>query len=148
MREVMLRRWRDITSTKSNPPEPFDTSLNRNRHVVALAEFVRGKVLRGWDPFFLTFQFQQLPGSRLAVLRQMRTEIEAVYRKLVSRVQRYPTTRMGSLHVPVLLASADLPVFKWSKASALADVLSAGLHQHAIHGRCPDAWRIPFRCRR
>jgi hypothetical protein len=39
---------------------------------------------------------------------------------------------MGALHVPVLLASADLPVFKRSKTSALPDVLNGGLHQHAI----------------
>jgi hypothetical protein len=70
MREAMLRRSRDVTSF--NPAEPFDTSLSRKRHVAALTEFVRGRVVRAWSPFFLTFQFQQLAGSRHAVLRQMR----------------------------------------------------------------------------
>ena len=37
------------------------------------------------------------------------------------------------MHVPVLLASADLPVFKWSKALAPQDVrINAGLHQHGV----------------
>jgi hypothetical protein len=52
----------------------------------------------------------------------MRKEIETLYRKLITCVQRFPTTKTGSLNVPVLLACADLPVFKRTKACASQDV--------------------------
>ena len=126
-----FRSWRDITS--SDPAEHFGISLNRNRHVAAISEFVRGRVLSGWSPSFLTFQFRQINGPRPAALWLMRKEIETLYRKLITCVQRFPTTKTGSLNVPVLLACADLPVFKRTKACASQDVkINEGLHHHGV----------------
>jgi hypothetical protein len=64
----------------------------------------------------------------------MRKEIETLYRKLITCVQRFPTTKTGSLNVPaVLLACADLPVFKRTKACASQDVrINEGLHHHGV----------------
>jgi hypothetical protein len=59
-----FRSWRDITS--SDPAEYFGISLNRNHHVAAISEFVRERVLSGWSPSFLTFQFRQINGPRPA----------------------------------------------------------------------------------
>ena len=62
----------------------------------------------------------------------MKKEIETVYRKLVPRVQRFPTTRVGSLHLPILLSCADLPVFKHNKKTLAEVTINEGLHHHGI----------------
>jgi hypothetical protein len=63
----------------------------------------------------------------------MRKEIETLYRKLITCVQRTPTTKAGSLNGPGLWACADLPVFKRTKACASQDVrINAGLHHHGV----------------
>jgi hypothetical protein len=63
----------------------------------------------------------------------MRKEIETLYRKLITCVQRYPTTKTGSLNVPVLMACADLAVFKRTKVCASQDVrINEGLHHHGV----------------
>jgi hypothetical protein len=130
MRETTLRSWTNIA--RYNPYGDFNISTNRRRHVEGLVSLIEGRIVEDWSPSFLTFQFRQLPGKAGAILHQMRTEIETIYRKLVCRVQRFPTTRLGSLNVPMLFSCADLPVPKHKKR-ALADVsVNDGLHHHGI----------------
>jgi hypothetical protein len=131
MREATLRRWTNIAPY--SPDGHFNISTNRRTHVEGLVSLIEGRIAQGWSPSFLTFQFEQLPGKAGAILHQMRTEIETIYRKLICRVQRFPTTRLGSLNVPLLFSCADLPVFKRTKACASQDVrINEGLHHHGV----------------
>jgi hypothetical protein len=130
MRETTLRSWKTIT--RYNPDGHFTVSTNRRRHVAGLVNLIEGRITQGWSPSFLTFQFEQLPGKAGAILHQMRTEIETIYRKLVCRVQRFPTTRLGSLNVPMLFSCADLPVPKHKKRTLAEVAVNGGLHHHGI----------------
>jgi len=130
MRESTLRSWTNIT--RHNPDGHFNISTNRRRHVEGLVNLIEGRITQGWSPSFLTFQFEQLPGKAGAILQQMRTEIETIYRKLVCRVQRFPTTRLGSLNVPLLFSCADLPVHKHKKRTIAEVSVNGGLHHHGI----------------
>ena len=120
------RSWKNITN-----PDPFNLKTNRARHVAGFIEMIRGKINEGWSPFFLTFQFKQLPGMERTVLYQMKAGVEAVYKKLVTRVERNPMKNTD--RVPVLVACADRPVPKHSK-KAISEVLNqcTGLHEHGI----------------
>jgi hypothetical protein len=130
MRESTLRSWTNIT--RDSPYKDFTVSTNRRRHVEGLVNLIEGRIDQRWSPSFLTFQFEQLPGKAGAILRQMRTEIETIYRKLVCRVQRFPTTRLGSLNVPLLFSCADLPVPKHKKRTIAEVAVNGGLHHHGI----------------
>jgi hypothetical protein len=99
----------------------------------AYVDFVGEKRKEGWKPYLLTFQFIPLNGSKESVLRQMQNEIGVVYRKVINRVQRFSTTTNGSQFVPILLASPDLPVFKWERKDVLSDVvINEGIHYQGI----------------
>ena len=100
--------------------------------IYAYVGFVEQKVSENWKPYLLSFQFVPLKGKATSIIRPMQNEIETVYRKLVSRVQRHPTTKNGSKNVPILLASPDLPVFKWNKLSIQDVTINEGLHYHGI----------------
>ncbi len=133
MRDTTSRSWSNITD-KNSPAHArhFDIPINRRKHIQGYVSFIKDRIFQEWVPTFLTFQFQQLPGKANAVLEQMKKDIETVYRKLVPRIQRFPTTRLGSQNVPIILSCADLPVFKRRKGS-LADVsINDGLHHHGI----------------
>ena len=119
------RSWKNITN-----PDPFNLKTNRARHVAGFIEMIRGKINEGWSPFFLTFQFKQLPGMERTVLYQMKAGVEAVYKKLVTRVERNPMKNTD--RVPVLVACADRPVPKHSKKAISEVSINDGVHQHGI----------------
>lgn len=127
MRELH-RSWSNIADI--TPDSLFDPKSNRLKHVAGFVEIIRRRMQEGWNPFFLTFQFRQLPGAQRAVLYQMRTGIELVYRRLITRVERNPIKNTDRL--PVLLACADAPVPKRSKKAISEVSVNDGLHQHGI----------------
>lgn len=122
------RIWQSFSSFPLNNPSCFDTAIARQRQVSGFVELFDTKVMDGWQPFFLTFKFRQLTGPQHAVLQQMRAAIQLFYRRLVTRVQRNPIK--GPL--PILMATADLPVRKHSKVSISEVTINDGLHQHGI----------------
>jgi hypothetical protein len=86
----------------------------------------------GWNPSLLTFMFQQLPGSRASVGRQMEREVERVYSRFVTRVVRNPRSAFQVGRLPVWLCSPDFPVFKYTKQTLDDVTVNDGEHMHAI----------------
>ena len=130
MRNQNYRSWMNYTST--NNDGVLNTLHNRKSHVTGFVEMIDERVRIGWRPHFITLQFRQLPGKTKSVLDQMRIEVETLYRKLISRVQRFPRTKHGSLNVPFLLGCADLPISKRQKTSLAEVSINGGLHHHEI----------------
>ncbi len=127
MRPIQIRKWEDTVKTGLN------NSALRRQHMIDLAELFEKRVSIGWMPFLLTFQFPSLSGSKESILRQMGKRIGVFYRQFGSRVQRYPTTEMGSRNMPVILCCADLPVPKRVKKTTSVDLnINDGLHVHGI----------------
>jgi len=130
MRETNHRSWTNFTNY--NPSGDFNIKANRRTHIEGLVKLIDGRIVQGWSPSLLTFQFRQLPERAGAILHQMKTEIEAVYRKLVCRVQRFPTTRVGSINVPILFACADFPIPKHKKKLMTEVTVNEGCHFHGV----------------
>lgn len=94
-------------------------------------EMVTDRIRDGWSCSLLTFLFSHLPGSRPAVLDRMKDDIQRVYSTLVTRTHRKPGTASAD-ELPVLIAAADLPVYKRDKTSSPTVLCNRGLHFHGL----------------
>ncbi len=111
---------------------PGNTILERLDIVGGYQKWIQGYIDRGWDPYFISFMFEQLPGSQSSVLRQMRREIERVYSRLVTRFHRNPRSPAGSQQIPVMALFPDFPVYKREKKSIKDVSINNGLHYAGI----------------
>ena len=103
-----------------------------NRHLVqGYTEMVTDRIDKGWTCNLVTFLFSQLPGKRSAIVGQMKDEIQRVYSTLVTRVHRKPRTASPD-ELPVMIAAADLPVYKRDPTSSPTVLCNGGLHFHAV----------------
>jgi hypothetical protein len=95
------------------------------------AEMVTDRIRDGWSCNLLTFLFPHLPGSRPAVIDRMKDEIQRFYLTLVTRTHRKPRTASPD-ELPLLVAVADLPVYKRDKTSSPMVLCNGGLHFHGL----------------
>lgn len=132
MRET-IRRCSNFAKTSSSDPEPnFKYKSHRQQHLGGLSDIILERVSLGWLAYLLTIEFRQLPGSPKAVMEQMLKQTEGFYRKLVTRFHRCPTSKQAIPNLPVLLASADLPVPKHAKRKIADVTINGGLHVHGV----------------
>ena len=89
---------------------------------------------KGWRAYLVTFMFNQLPGGREAIIRQMIRAIEDVfYRQLIKRVVRKTRSPKWLEFRPILIGCPDVPAFKYAKKVYMPDLATNdGLHLHAI----------------
>jgi hypothetical protein len=98
--------------------------------VNGFVQMVTDRLAAGWSGYLVTIVFRQIPGPRHVVLSRMKDELQRVYSTLVTRVHRKPKTAPVD-ELPVLIAVADLPVFKLDRAKSSGSC-NDGLHFHAI----------------
>ena len=106
--------------------------LARRQIVHGYAELVQRRVADGWSPFLLTFMFHALRGGPLAIILQMRREVERAYAMLATRVVRDPRSPSAVGRLPVMIACADLPVPKRDKIILRDVTLNGGLHYNGV----------------
>jgi hypothetical protein len=112
---------------------PFATDTTSHKElIIGYTDLINQRVLYGWQPYLMTFMFNQLPGSPSAVIKQMQGEVERVYATLVTRVVRKPRSPRSADRLPVLIGFADLPVAKREKKQLREVTLNDGLHYHGI----------------
>src|ERR1700686_1576778 len=100
--------------------------------VQAHGSLIQDHMDHGWDGYLFTFMFQQIPGSVETQIQQMHTEIDRVYRRLVTRVVRNPRLENWAWLLPKGVFYPDIPGLKPSKQS-LRDVrVNNGLHFHGV----------------
>ena len=109
-----------------------DTRLSILDLIHGYQEFVLDYTRRRWDPFIISFMFNQLPGRRASVLDQMRREIERVYARLATRFDRNPRSLAGLDRLPRMILFPDLPVSKHEKKSIREVSINDGLHYQGI----------------
>jgi hypothetical protein len=86
----------------------------------------------GWDGYLFTFMFNQLPGSRHAMVRQMHQQILRWYGRLATRTVRKTRSPVWIPFLPKGIFVPDLPVPKRSKQN-IGDVsTNDGLHMDGI----------------
>ena len=86
----------------------------------------------GYDLYFLTFLFNQIPLTGELRRNTMQKEICEYYKMHLPACERRPWSRRGQLNVPRLIAYPDLPVPKTIKICIADARLNDGLHIHAI----------------
>jgi hypothetical protein len=87
---------------------------------------------RGWDGYLFSFMFNQLPGSRHAMVRQMQQEILRWYGRLATRTIRKTRSPVWIPFLPKGVFVPDLPVPKRSKQDIRDVSTNDGLHIHGI----------------
>jgi hypothetical protein len=101
------------------------------QNVDGYTQLVVDRVDRGWSCHLMSFQFCQLPGPRGAVIRAMNDELHRVYSTFVTRTSRKPRTASPD-ELPVLIGTADLPVYKRVSRSSTLVRCNGGLHFHGL----------------
>jgi hypothetical protein len=123
-------------STGSNPRSQHYDAICRvdpkNRQLVnGYAQVVIDRVSNGWSCHLMTALFSQLSVKRNEVIHRMMDELHRVYSTLVTRIHRKPRTASPD-ELPILIAAADLPVYKRDRDSSPRVRCNGGLHFHAL----------------
>jgi hypothetical protein len=123
----------------------MDSKFGKTEHARRLiAGYVRLLQQRvkndGWNPYFLTFMFRQLPGKKNTQLVAMEQAILQFYSTLLTRMVRNPHSAFQQGQRPILVAAPDYPVFKHDKQKISDIAINDGLHMHAMLA-------VPFKSR-
>jgi hypothetical protein len=100
--------------------------------IQAYGEWVQQQIDDGWDAYFFSFMFSQLPGSMGTKTQLMELEILRWYGRLATRAVRKPRSPQWALLLPKGIFVPDLPVYKKSKQDLRDAVINDGLHVHGI----------------
>jgi hypothetical protein len=107
------------------------SSLQRLQTIVAYDAMIIDRVINKWQPYFINFMFNDIPGKKTTKLRIMEDEVERVYSTLLTSVVRKPNVPSWKMYKPILIGSPDLPVIKTKKAPAWNLVVNDGWHFNA-----------------
>jgi hypothetical protein len=110
----------------------MDQKQTRLDLIKGYQEWVENYVDDGWQPYEISFMYQQLPGSGNSILEQMKQELYRVNSKLVTRFHRNPRSRAGFEFLPRMMLFPDLPVYKHQKKSIEDVSINDGLHYGGI----------------
>ncbi len=136
-----------------HPNSSFGHSNFRFSHRLALIEahgdWLQEWLDQGWDGYLFTFMFNQLPGSRRAMVHQMHQQLERWYGRLATRTVRKTRSPIWAPYLPKGIFVPDLPVPKRSKQSLLDVSINDGLHMDGIvvanrWARIPDTLDVYF----
>jgi hypothetical protein len=126
----------------------------RYHHRLALiqahADWAQQWLDRGWDGYLFSFMFNQLPGSRHAMVQQMHQHIEnRWYGRLATRTVRKTRSPVWIPFLPKGILVPDLPVFKRAKLGLRDVSINDGLHMHGIvvanrWARIPETLDVHF----
>ena len=100
--------------------------------IEAYGHWVQRQIDDGWDAYFFSFMFSQLPGSFGAKTQQMEREVLRWYGRLATRTVRKPRSPKWAPLLAKGIFVPDLPVFKRSKQDLRDAVINEGLHVHGI----------------
>lgn len=100
--------------------------------VEAYGNWVGEWVSRGWDAYFVTLMFDQLPGSMQAQVAQMHHAVMGVYSRLAPRIVRKPRSPIWAPLVPRAVFAPDLPVAKRRATLGCEPPVNDGLHMHGV----------------
>jgi hypothetical protein len=115
------------SSTFNNYPLPNSQSL-----IAAYGQWIHDNIENGWDAYFFTFEFNQLPGPPQERLRLMKEYLHRWYGRLVTRTVRNPRSPRSIDLLPKALLVPDYPVPKTSKKTLSQVSINDGIHWHGL----------------
>jgi hypothetical protein len=98
----------------------------------AYARWVTDLMAQGWNAYFVTLMFHDLPGSRQAQIAQMHRDATAAFSRLATRMVRKPRSAPWVPQLPIAFFAPDLPVPKRRATPLCEPPANDGLHLHGI----------------
>src|SRR3954453_17176248 len=107
-------------------------TMNTNQELVeAYVQMITNRIEAGWDPYLLSFMFNQIGGSPRWIGRVQEREVERVYATLLLRIFRKPRSE-PLLRLPLWFGCPVFPVPKHER-KALRDVaVNDGQHIQSV----------------
>jgi hypothetical protein len=109
----------------------IQSRLERLQTIIGYDSMIVGRVMQGWQPYFINFMFNNIPGKQSTKLEVMQDNVARVFATLVTHVVRKPNAPLWKAYRPILIGSPDLPVVKTKKVSAYERVVNEGWHFNA-----------------
>jgi hypothetical protein len=100
--------------------------------IQAYGQWIHDNIDDGWDAYFFTFEFNQLPGPAQERLRLMKEYLHRWYGRLVTRTVRNPRSANSIKLLPKALFVPDFPVPKRLKKTLRQVSINAGIHWHGL----------------
>jgi hypothetical protein len=100
----------------------------RKQLIISYEEMIQQRIDEGWQPYFISFMFDRIPGKPVTKKRIMEAEIERVYSKLINYAVRKTHSPSWKQYNPVFVGCPDLPVAKWEKELVRNVVVNDGWH--------------------
>ncbi len=104
-------------------------------------QMITDRIDEGWDPYLLTFMFNEIGGSPRRVGNVMAKEVERVYATLLPRIVRKPRSVTNAGKLPMWISCRDFPVPKRDRQTVRDVIVNDGQHYHAI-SLMPPASRL------
>ena len=109
----------------------FRKSLHQiKQQVTGYTTLVKQYLDQGWQGYFMTMMFNQLPGNDRQKNHQMQVGMEGIYASLLTRITRKP--RNSSSAKLILIGCPDWPVRKHKKMTLSEVITNDGLHYHGV----------------
>jgi hypothetical protein len=114
--------------------EPYVASVDINRNIDALAEWVTMYVKEGFEPYMISFMFRlsllkTSAGCRSQIIEN---EIRRVYSRFLTENVKYPWSKGNAGNRPILVACPDWPVLKWKTTAKPIYLPHEGAHAGGI----------------
>ncbi|UWU20925.1 hypothetical protein N2601_16930 [Rhizobium sp. CB3060] len=104
----------------------------KQEYLDAWIEWTMNLVNGGYEPYLLTFMFNQMMGSERRTSERMIIAIEEFYKQLLTRILRKPRKADLYTEFPRLLAAPDWPVHSHLKMTVEESAVNEGKHWHGI----------------
>jgi hypothetical protein len=112
--------------------QPYLNRQTRELTVSGYSKIIRDHIDLGWDPYYISFMFNHIPGSSAAKIDIMTAEVTTVHNKLTGRIVRRAEATAWRHLRPIFIGCHDLPVWKHEKKIGQNFVANDGLHFNAI----------------
>jgi hypothetical protein len=100
----------------------------RLQFILSYDQMVRERIAGSWQPYFMTFMFNHIPGKQGTKKRIMTDEVSRVYQTLLPNIVRKPTSSSWKQYCPFFVGCPDLPVSKNEKELVRNLQVNEGLH--------------------
>jgi hypothetical protein len=91
-------------------------------------QLVRERIVESWQPYFVSFMFNHIPGKQSTKKQIMADEVSRVYQTLLPYIVRKPTSPSWKQYCPIFIGCPDLPVAKNEKELVRNLQVNEGLH--------------------
>lgn len=113
-------------------PPKFDVES----YVRSLTEMIEQRFDDGWSVYLVTVMSSRISQDKRSIPTLVHDPVKSMYTRFITRTVRRPRTKfgMGNKAVPILIGSADLPVYKRLPVRSVSrdPNVVGGLHFHGL----------------